>query len=143
MLVDNFNEFSDAQDVSGAAGTTVSTNVVDLGVEDRDIGNGQPVYLNVLAAEDFAGGTSIQVLLETSDNEAFSSGNYIALYSPVIAIADATAGSSLLQVSVPVGTSRYLRVSYSRVGTVTTGTVNAFLSTIAPKWVSKPATSQD
>ena len=48
MIMDTLTEFASAEDVSGAAGTALIGDVVDM-QEVRDAGSGRPIYL-VMAA---------------------------------------------------------------------------------------------
>lgn len=74
---------------------------------------------------DFAGGTSLQVCIETADNEALAS----SLILPVCAIypaADLKVGNSLAM-PLPKGLKRYWRVKYVPSGTFTAGEVSSYV----------------
>lgn len=120
MYLDSKLEFAGGQALTT---TAVSTNVIDLGV-DRDIGVGESMAVVVSAAV-AAGGTSptIQVVVQTDDNAAFSSATAIAT-SPVTA--DIAAGDKIV---LPIGITneRYLRLSFVTGGTTPTHTVDAYL----------------
>lgn len=45
MIMDDRLEFADAVSVAAAAGTALIGDVIDLGAVQRDIGQGEPVYL--------------------------------------------------------------------------------------------------
>jgi hypothetical protein len=119
-ILDNELTFSNAQAVTA---TAVSTNVVDLGV-DRDIGVGEPVYFAVQVGTGFAGLTSLNVALQTSDDN--STWTDLAT-SGAIPVASLTAGAQPVRMVVPSSTKRYLRVNYTVAGTGTAGTVTASL----------------
>jgi hypothetical protein len=85
-----------------------------------------------------AGGTPIggaisepsrDLILQTSDAEAFGSGNVTLMDSGAVALATLVKGHKLLQGRVPAGCLRYLRVVYT-IGTaaMTAGKVNAVLT---------------
>lgn len=118
MILDTENMFSDDQAITV---TAASTNVIDLGV-DRDIGKGVPVPILIQATEAFtaAGAATLQVDLETDDNEAFSSASTIWT-SGAIGKATLVAGYKFAINYVPRENERYLRLNF----TVTTGPMTA------------------
>ena len=121
MYIDHQTQLSDDQALT--TGVIVSTNVYDTGA-DADIGPGYPVKFFVTATAAFAGGTSVQATLETSsDNLGFS-----ALASgPVVTLAALKVGRQIAVIDVPHGAKRYLRATYTVVGTFTAGKVHASL----------------
>lgn len=126
MILDETFMFSDDQDLSQVAGAYDSTNVIDLGV-DRDMGNGVPIPLLIQVTEDFASGGSatLQVVLETDDNEAMASSE-ILYTSEVIVLATLVAGYKFVINFLPRENQQYLQLVYT-IGTATTtaGTVTA------------------
>lgn len=125
-------------------GTQVASNIIDLGVDDgipseadgggaRDIGIGNPaLWLAAQVTEDFAGGTSLQLLLEGApDNGSGSPGSYTTMWEgPVVLEADLLVGQQLANVSVPrvvpdQPLPRFLRLSFVTDGTHTAGEVYA------------------
>lgn len=126
--------FSDAQPVTG---TTVSTNVVDLGATGtvygatapmvRDIGYGNDVDLSVTVTQSFNNLTSITISIEVDDNVAFTSATTV-FTSPAYTLAQlATGAKYLLPDTLPAGTNeRYVRLRYTVAGTApTTGRITA------------------
>lgn len=121
--------------------TAVSTNVIDLGATGtpvggtvalkRDLGAGGPVPLRMQVTEAFATLTSLNVILQTSDDEAFGSGVVVVAQTGAIAAADLTVGKVLAPQYVPQGANkRYLRLSYTVAGTAATaGKISAGLVT--------------
>ncbi|MDR1196368.1 MAG: hypothetical protein LBL00_07830 [Endomicrobium sp.] len=83
------------------------------------------VVYELCVDEDFAGGTSAQVTLQTSDDNS----TFTTVYAyPAIALASGKAGLILTSPHLPVnGVGRYLRVYLAIVGTFTAGkfSVNA------------------
>ncbi|WP_413616414.1 hypothetical protein MRB56_09105 [Halomonas cupida] len=121
MIFDSTFLFSDDQAVTA---TAASTNIVDLGVV-RDIGKGVPVPLLVQVTEDFATLTSLTVTVETDDDPGFGSPKVLAT-SGAIAAADLVAGYQFPLQYMPIGTERYLAITYTVGGTdATAGTVTA------------------
>jgi len=88
-----------------------------------NIGDGQSVRLYAQVTEDFATCTSVQVQLQTSDDD--SSWDTV-LEGPVVALADAVAGKVLLEVSVPKDMLEYHQLNYVIDGdNATTGKITA------------------
>lgn len=143
MIIDAFNEFSDAQAVTS---TAISSNVIDLGPVDdnatRDIGTGEDIYLVVVtqtAAADSGNDATLTVTLESADNAALSS-NPVAHFSTG-ALPFATfspQGAVLACVRVPAGNyKRYLGVRYTVAsGPLTAGNFDAFLTKDVQKWAA-------
>jgi len=125
MLIDQLNQFSNAQAVT-STGSTPSTNVVDLGVA-RDISGAATEYLallvQVVTAFTSGGSATLQVQFQTSlDNATWSN----PAISDAIPVAQLVAGYKFLVNEIPGPTSRYLRLNYV-VGTaaMTGGTLTA------------------
>ena len=128
MYTDAVLKFSDAQALTG---TAVSTNVIDLGV-DRDIGIGEAMCLAVfvgVAADYTTTDETYQFILQTDDNEAFSSATTV-IASAAIPGNQLTLGAV---VALPIGftNERYLRVNNVLAGTTPTITIDAFLMPLA------------
>lgn len=124
MFVDSQLMFSGAQALTT---TAVSTNVIDLSV-DRNIGKGESMAVVLTFGVD-SGGTSptLQVVLQTDDNEAFSSATTVSSSAVTLS---AKAGDSIV---LPIGYSneRYLRLNYVTGGTTPTATVDAYLQPLS------------
>jgi hypothetical protein len=113
MITDKLNTFSNAQLVTA---TAASTDVIDLGPlthgnTRRDIGAGEPIYLVVamLAAATAAGAATTNIQLQTSDDNA----TWVTLFdSGALALADLAAGKRPVQIAVPRGVRRYLRLNF-------------------------------
>lgn len=139
--VDTNLEFSDAQ-VNTA--TAISTNVYDCATVRKgggtdlaanlrtDLGNGEDdLWLVVSVGVAFAGGTSLAVTFETADDAGLTTNSTVLLTSGTIALANLTAGATLIQARIPSALyRRYLGVRYTIVGTMSGGgTVDAYLTT--------------
>lgn len=123
-IIDAQNRPSNAQSLAGAAATTVSTDSIDLLTANRNVGRGKSVRAQVLVGTAFAGGTSVQAFLITSASSTLSSPTVIGT-GTVVTTANATAGVSLLDVSIPGTAQRYLGFQYTTIGVMSAGTVNA------------------
>jgi hypothetical protein len=122
MIFDSTNKFSTDQALTA---TAASTNVIDLGVANRNIGVGEniPLYIGVSAT--FTDLTSIQVSVQTDSDEAFGTAVTV-VQTPDIPLASLKAGYQFNIDSVPRGVlGRYVRLNYTVVGTGTAGTVVA------------------
>ena len=133
MKLDKMEIFSDAQAGAGTDTTVVSTNVIDTGSDrgtaGRDVGlAAEDIWLNATVIAAAVGGTSVQVLLQTSDAENFGSGVTEIPLSGAVAVADLTAGKRVVRARLPLGLKRYLRIGYKNVGAVTTITWKTFLT---------------
>ncbi len=106
-----------SQAITGAAGTTVSTDSIDLLTASRNIGRtGSPPRAQVVVTTALAGGTNIIAQLIESANSNLSSPTVLAT-GPTVVLASAIAGAELLDVPIPGTTKRYLGFQF-----VTTGT---------------------
>ena len=112
MNLDKNLMFSEAQDLATAA----SAHILDL----KDCGDDLSRRLNVFAKIDggaVAGGTSMAAKLETGDDgENFAD----LVTSPTRAIADINADGWIVKPQpLPAGVKRYLRLTYTAVGSFT------------------------
>lgn len=141
MLLDGETQFSNRQALTA---TAASTNVIDLSPTGtrpntttplrRDIG-GWDNDLLVQVTQDFAGGTSVQVQIQTDDNAAFSSPTVVG-QTAAIPVADLKAGYRFALGDFPVGTAeRFVRLNYVVVGTMTAGTITAAVTAGVSRYV--------
>ena len=126
MYIDKELQFSDAQ---ALAATGASTNVIDLG-SDANIGQGRPMYI-VVSCDTALAGTSptLDVALQTDDNEAFASA--VDIVSGVQKTAMVQGDKIVL--AVPNQNDRYLRINYTLGGTTPTVSVTSWLTDQAPE----------
>lgn len=130
--------FSDNQDVSQAAGSYPSTNVIDTGAPgtvygaaaalSRNVGPGKEVPILVQLTEGIAsaGAATIEFQIETADEEAFDTTNVVVARSRAYSVAEAVAGLKWGVSILPDDCKRYLRVNYViGVATTTTGLATA------------------
>lgn len=132
MILDKLLELSAAQALT-STGSTVSTNVIDLGAA-RDIGypNGRRIAVHCAVNTTFTSGGAgtLQVQVQGStDNSTF----YTMAESMAYALAALVQGARLLSIDLPgpgagQAVPRYLRINYV-IGTaaMTAGKVDAYL----------------
>lgn len=146
MILDKLNEFCDATSVAAAAGNAVVGNVIDLGSQPADLGNGAPIWLVIQTdTEIITGGTAgtIQFTLESDSTDNLATSATVHITTPTYVTDDAAANSAQLNAGgiiycgpLPTGVyERYLGIR-STVGTteVTAGKINAFLTTDPAKY---------
>ena len=150
MMLDERAEFCDATAITGIGGaTTLIGDVMDLGTVARDIGQGQPVYLQISVDTAFAGGTSNQFILASDSTAAISTDgtetrHWLSdIFVTATMIAGFTFGFALPFGGVEgTGTyERFLGILNVDVGTQTTGAVNAFLTIDPHGWTAYPDAS--
>jgi hypothetical protein len=126
MIADKENLFSEDQAITVTAG---STNVIDLGADSSRIqALNEKGDVEVLAqiTTAMAGGTSLQVTLQSDNDVAFGSATDL-LTSAAIATAALVAGYQFKIGKLPRINERYLRLYYTVVGTMSAGKVFAGL----------------
>lgn len=140
MILDDRTEFCDATALNtGAAGSYLIGDVVDLGVAARDIGQADPLYLVIQVDTTATSGGSAtgQFNLVTDDNASLSSPTTL-FSSRAFAVADMTAGKNLLVAQLPiegVGYERYIGIQQvTGTAAFTAGKVNAFLTHTPAAW---------
>jgi len=137
MFLDKQNQLSDSQ---ALVATALSTNVIDLGAVDRNIGTGEPmaVVFNVEVAAADTGDEDYKFAIEVASDAAITTANIeiasIAFEStpaaPALDSALLVAGYTFA-LNVPLGgldeAERYLAVRYTLAGAAPTVTVSAHL----------------
>lgn len=125
--------FSDAQPQTGnfSTGDNASTNIYNTGGSNGqgDAGQtGENLWVNAFVNTTATSGGSATIQAVFQDSADGTNFNDV-LAGPAVAVANATAGTALLQVQPPVGTRQYWRVVF-RIGTaaLTAGKFDAYLS---------------
>jgi hypothetical protein len=114
---DNASCFASTADFS-------STDLIDTLSAKSDVGTGLPLRVRAVVTTAVTGGTSIQAVLADCDTEG---GSYLdVLVGKVVLVAAALAGKVLLDVDVPPGCQRYLKVVFRNNGTNTGGKADAY-----------------
>lgn len=125
-MLDKSNLFSDDQAITVSA---ASKNVIDLGAVDSKIQSlterGNIAFFAMVTAE-FAGLTDLSFVLQTADDEAFSSPSNLLASGP-IAAADLTVGYAMhLKAGLTHNEiKRYVRMYYTVNGEATAGKITA------------------
>jgi hypothetical protein len=121
--------FSDGQSITGTSATN-STDTVDngpfyTGNTINDLGVGEDIYLQVTASGVTGTSPTVTVVIQTDDNEAFSSPTAVATYSN---IALPVAGGDILRACLPLANyERYIRLQFTQGGTSPVATYKAGL----------------
>lgn len=145
MILDELLEFCDATALNtGAAGSYLIGDVIDLGPEGRDIGNGADLYL-VITVDTTAtsGGAATAAFSLCSDAQAaiaVDGSQTVHFSTGAQALATLAAGQMVAAVKLPLGTyERYLGiVQTTGTAAFTAGKVNAFLTQDVAKWKAYP-----
>lgn len=154
MILDALLQFSSAQTLAIAVGTTPSTNVIDFGIgtaanpqipavsttaNRRDMGIGDNPALKLLvqigtAATSGGAGTLSVALQGAPDDGTGAPGAYTTWWaSPVYALATLAAGARLLDMDFPrppagVAMPRFVRMAYIvATADLTGGTINSYI----------------
>jgi hypothetical protein len=136
-IMDARLEFCDATSLAGAVATTVRGNIIDMGVANKDYGDGTPVYLHVRIGTVVAAAATSTLaffLQESASTTAGSFANKLTLKAAANVGSDTTnyyaAGYKVYDGALPsVSYKRYLRIATTIATTpIASGTVDAFLS---------------
>lgn len=128
-MLDSSLKLATAQAVT-STGDTASTNIYDHGNDQSsDISlTGENLWINAVVdtTATSGGSATVQAVLQDSANGS-TWADVVA--GPAVAVANVTAGATLLQVQPPVGMRRYFRIAW-RVGTaaLTAGKFTAYVS---------------
>ena len=132
-LFDAMFELSDAQDISQAAGTVASTDIIDFTQADLEMGAGSPYWLNVRIedAYDSSGGAATLVVALCHDTVApVDSSSTVIYQTRALTETELVAGAWILRMPLPnnVDDGRIVGLLYTIAGeTSTAGTVNAWI----------------
>lgn len=150
MILDETLEFADAESVAAAAGTALIGDVIDLSAIQRDIGNGEPLYLVITTATEIitggvAGTINFALVSDAAAAIATDGSATVHFQTKDFVTDDANAndaelnaGGVIAAVALPmegVPYERYLGILCT-IGTttVTAGAINAFLTHDVAKW---------
>lgn len=141
MILDERLEMCDATALNtGAAGTYLLGDVIDLSLVNRDVGIGEDLYFvfRMQAAATSGGSATGQFALASDAQAAIATNGTATIHalSPAIAVASLTAGRLILAGRLPIGTyERYLGVlQTTAVAAFTGGAIDAFLTYDFAKW---------
>lgn len=150
MILDKRNEFCDATTVNtGAAGSYLLGDQIDLGAAGLDVGNGEPVYLVITVDTGIKVASStgtISFSLVSDDSASIATNGTATVHAVSASFATSTtsdagalkAGNVLLAVPLPMeGTTyeRYLGILQTTGTTaISAGKINAFLTRDVQAW---------
>ena len=121
-LVDAILIFSDEQAITA---TAASTNVIDFGEVNPNLGAGTPLIINFIITEEFATLTSLQISLQ---HGATSTPATELVNLPAIAAANLTKGAYIPEIMIPSQHLRYMRLYYTVAGSnATAGKIFAYI----------------
>ena len=127
MIKDKNATFHDTSTTAvTTAGRYAGTVLNQLAAGDN-VGPGE-LELVVQVNTAFAGGTSVQVSLETHTASDFSAARTVLAQTAAVPLASLTAGAVLFRGRIPKGLKQYVAVVLTGVGTFTAGKVDAFLT---------------
>lgn len=119
MILDEQSLFSNAQAITASA---ASTNILNMG--KREIAHGTPVELFIQVNEAFNNLTSLNIKVQTSATEAFSTA--VDLQDVTVLLAKLVKGYVANLKFIPKGNLGYLRLYYTVTGTApSTGKITA------------------
>lgn len=119
MILDANLVFSQEQKIT----TTAESKAVDF--QEPGDAVGQELTIRAVVSEAFAGGTSVQFVLQTSaDSSAWED----VIMTPAIPTARLTRGAEAFRVRTPNGLKRYARMRYVASGSFSAGKITAFMS---------------
>lgn len=131
MIMDEKLILSEDQAVS-AVGDTDSTNTLDFGVANPNIGEGTKLVLHVEVSEAAASATSTATLdVDVQHSDDGSSWESLGLKKTGFAVTDLVAGLKIFETPLPYEVKRYLKIVYT-VGTeaLTSGKFNAYIALV-------------
>jgi len=125
MVLDKQNLFSEDQAITV---TAVSTNIIDLGTDatGTPTPNNKDAEILAQVTTAFVGGTSVAFSLYTDSDVAFGSATLMFTTAAVVT-ASLVAGYKFKVPTLPEGVERYVRATYTVVGTHSAGAVTAGL----------------
>ncbi len=116
---------SDSQPVTDT--DVASTNAV--GLPEALLGEGHPLYLHISVDEAFAGGTNINFELQDAADDDGAPDTFAAMgIEKTVATAGLTANTEVWRVALPSDTRQWVRILYDVTGTMTGGTIDAWIS---------------
>lgn len=138
MLIDLFNQFSDAQAVTASA---ISTNVIDANHVSntlKDLGAGEELYLCVVcttAMTDASSDSTVTVTLESDSTANLATSATVHVTLPVFAALSAAGTQRVVAIPQSLLYEQYVGVRYTVAnGSLTTGSFTAFLTKEVPSW---------
>jgi hypothetical protein len=131
-FVDNNMVLSDNQTLYSATGLTNSESTNALRLPESRLGDGHPLYLNVMISTACAARTSAGNLQVTLQDAADSSGAHgtfadTSIETQTVTITNLTAGYEVLRVALPSDTRAWIQLEYDAL-TMSAGGIDAWIS---------------
>jgi len=141
MILDKRSQFAAATALNtGAAGTSLLGDVIDLGAAGRDLGAGEPLWLviQVDTAATSAGSATATFKLASDAQAAIATDGTATVHvvTDALPVASLTAGKRVCAIALPSGHyERYLGLlQLTGTAAFTGGAVSAFLTTAPNLW---------
>jgi hypothetical protein len=135
MLLDQNFTFS-KNDAQMRSASTYYSDVVDIGAYREYLRNGGDLWLVVAVGTAFAGAGNITVALQSDDNVGFASAATVWTTAATVyttftggKVVTAINLGGIAGLTAVAALERFLRLAYTNSGTITAGTINAFVTT--------------
>ena len=124
MIIDSKLVLSDGQAITASA---ASDNEIDFGAAGLDIGQGNPIYLEVWldTAFDTSANTLTITLKDSPDGTTYTDRMVVL---PAKATSALLTAGKLQKVALPYNLARYIELYYTVSAGLTSGKINAFLT---------------
>lgn len=103
------------------------TDTIDLGASGLDIGQGNPVYLEVWLDTIFSS-TSNTLKIDLQDGGSVNGSTAVMTILPATMTSALQTAGLLVKISLPEGLNRHIRLYYTVSSTLANGKINAFLT---------------
>ena len=129
MYVDKQLRLEDTLDLTGTATTTYSTNAINLSSVVGDIGGGSPLYMVICVEVAFTGAGTVKFNIVDEEDNTIDVSSVVIVSTTTLALTSLTLGK-VFSIPIPTGliTQQYIGMSYTNSGTLTAGTISAFLA---------------
>jgi hypothetical protein len=134
MILDANLRLSNAQAITATAD---STNMIDQKIANRDAGTGKPLFLVVVITTAMTNTGTVEVKLQGDSTSTMTPDKARSLF---IIPAGSAVGDTFISPLHPRGDVeqyRYINISYTVSGTVSTGNATAFITQDVQAWVAK------
>lgn len=129
MYVDKQLRLEDSLDLAGTATTKYSTNAINLSGVVGDPGSGTPLYMVICVEVAFAGAGTVKFNIVDEADSTIDSGSVVIVSTTTLPLTSLTLGK-VIAIPLPAGliTQQYIGMSYTNSGTLTAGTISAFVA---------------
>jgi len=129
VYVDKQLRLEDSLDLTGTATTTYSTNAINLSGVVGDPGSGTPLYMVICVEVAFTGAGTVQFNIVDEADSTIDGSSVVKVSTTTLALTSLTLGK-VFAIPLPAGliTQQYIGMSYTNSGTLTAGTISAFIA---------------